>query len=190
VAAARAGKKYTEMNLVVAHLGSGISVSAHRFGKMIDVNNANEEGPFSLERCGTLPSLGLIRLCFSGNYNQEQITRLITSKGGIYSYLGSKDFVGIEQRVQDKDIEAIRVVSAMAYQVAKEIGAMSTVLKGGVDLIVITGGMANAKIFVDQIVKRVSFIAPVEVLAGEEELEALVSGALRVLRGEIEAFKY
>lgn len=190
LAADRAGNKYSEMKMVVAHLGSGISVSAHCLGKMIDVNNANEEGPFSLERCGTLPSLGLVRLCFSGNYNQEQLTRLLTSQGGIFSYLGSKDFISVEKRVQDGDQEAALVVSAMAYQVAKEIGAMATVLKGEVDLIVITGGMANAKTLVDLISERVSFIAPVEVLAGEEELEALVSGALRVLRGESEALRY
>jgi butyrate kinase len=183
-------KRYEEMNMVVVHLGSGISVSAHRRGKMIDVNNANEEGPFSLERCGTLPALGLVRLCFTGSPSQEEVTRLLTGQGGIFSYLGTKDFISVEQRINDGDQEVFRVVSAMAYQVAKEIGAMAAVLKGKVDLIVITGGMANAKSLVDLITEKISFIAPVQVLAGEEELEALASGALRVLRGEDRALDY
>lgn len=189
-AAILAGRSYGEMDMVVVHLGSGISVSAHRRGKMIDVNNANEEGPFSLERCGTLPALGLVRLCFTGSQSQEEVTRLLTGQGGIFSYLGTKDFISVEQRINDGDQEALQVVSAMAYQVAKEIGAMSTVLKGKVDLIVITGGMANAITLVELITDRITFIAPVQVLAGEEELEALVSGALRVLRGEDRALDY
>jgi butyrate kinase len=189
-AAKLVGKRYEEMNLVVVHLGSGISVSAHRCGKMIDVNNANEEGPFSLERCGTLPALGLVRLCFSGSQSQEEVTSLLTGQGGIYSYLGTKDFISVEQRINEGDQEASQVVSAMAYQVAKEIGAMAAVLKGKVNLIVITGGMANAKTLVDLITEKISFIARVQVLAGEEELEALASGALRVLRGEDRALDY
>lgn len=189
-AARQFGRCYEDLNLVVVHLGSGISVSAHQRGKMIDVNNANEEGPFSLERCGTLPALGLVRLCFEGSNNQEEITRLLTGRGGVFSYLGTKDFVSIVQRIKDGDQEALQVVLAMAYQVAKEIGAMATVLRGNVDLIVLTGGMANAKTLVDLITERIAFIAPVQVLAGEEELEALAAGALRVLRGEVKALKY
>ncbi len=189
-AAKLAGRRYEDMNMVVVHLGSGISVSAHLCGKMIDVNNANEEGPFSLERCGTLPALGLVRLCFEGPKSREEVTRLLTGQGGIFSYLGTKDFISVEQRIKDGDQEALQVVSAMAYQVAKEIGAMSAVLKGNVDLLVITGGMANAKTLVDLITERITFIAPVRVLAGEEELEALASGALRVLRGEASSLEY
>ena len=189
-AANLAGRRYEEMNMVVVHLGSGISVSAHHCGKMIDVNNANEEGPFSLERCGTLPALSLVRLCFDGSKGREEVTRLLTGQGGIFSYLGTKDFISVEQRIKDGDQEALQVVSAMAYQVAKEIGAMSAVLKGNVNLIVLTGGMANAKTLVDLITERIAFIAPVQVLAGEEELEALASGALRVLRGEASALEY
>lgn len=189
-AANLAGRRYEEMNLVVVHLGSGISVSAHRCGKMIDVNNANEEGPFSLERCGTLPTLGLVRLCFDGPKSREEVTRLLTGQGGIFSYLGTKDFINVDQRIKDGDQEALQVVLAMAYQVAKEIGAMSAVLKGQVDFIVLTGGMAHAKTMVDLITERIAFIAPVQVLAGEEELEALASGTLRVLRGEASALKY
>ncbi len=188
--AAAAGKTYRELNLVVAHLGSGISVSAHRRGKMIDVNNANEEGPFSLERCGTLPALGLVRLCYSGSYSQEEMIRLVTAQGGIYSYLGTKDFTLVEEMMASGSEEAIGPAGAMAYQVAKEIGAMAAVLGGKVDRIVITGGMANAAEFVKMITDRVSFIAPVDIMPGEEELEALAAGALRVLRGQDKALKY
>ena len=189
-AAEKAGKPYNEMNMVVVHLGSGISVSAHCRGRMVDVNNANEEGPFSLERSGTLPSLALIRLCFSGRYSLDEAVSLVTSHAGIYSYLGTKDFAAVEEKVSAGDNEAVEVVNAMAYQVAKEIGAMSTVLEGRVDRIVLTGGMANAANLVKLISGRVSFIAPVEVLPGEEELEALAAGALRVLRGDEEALVY
>jgi butyrate kinase len=189
-AALYAGKRYEVLNLVVVHMGSGISVSAHLKGKMIDVNNANEEGPFSLERCGTMPSLGLVRFCFSGEYTREDLIRLLTSQGGVYSYLGTKDFVEVEKKMVSGDQKALKVVSAMAYQVAKEIGAMAAVLKGRVDFIVITGGMAYAANLVNMIMERISFIAPVQVIPGEEELEALADGALRVLRGETEALRY
>ncbi len=189
-AAAEAGKSYEQLNLVVVHLGSGISVSAHRRGKMIDVNNANEEGPFSLERCGTMPALGLVRLCYSGEYSMEEAIKLLTSRGGIYSYLGTKDFSEVETAVKEGDQEATEVAEAMAYQVAKEIGAMSAVLDGQVDYIVLTGGMAHAENFVRMIDKKVSFIAPLSVIPGEEELEALAAGALRALRGEAEALTY
>ncbi len=189
-AAAEAGKSYEQLNLVVVHLGSGISVSAHRQGRMVDVNNANEEGPFSLERCGTMPALSLVRLCYSGEYSMEEAIKLLTSRGGIYSYLGTKDFSEVETAVKEGDQEATEVAEAMAYQVAKEIGAMSAVLDGQVDYIVLTGGMAHAEKFVRMIDKKVSFIAPLSVIPGEEELEALAAGALRVLRCEAEALTY
>ncbi|MGM0651300.1 MAG: butyrate kinase [Bacillota bacterium] len=189
-AAAEVGKNYENLNLVVVHLGSGISVSAHRQGNMIDVNNANEEGPFSLERCGTMPALGLVRLCYSGKLSQEEAIKLLTSQGGIYSYLGTKDFSEVEESVKEGDEEVTEIVEAMAYQVSKEIGAMAAVLDGKVDYIVLTGGMAHAENFVRMIDKKVSFIAPVSVIPGEEELEALAAGALRVLRKETEALIY
>lgn len=184
------GRRYEDLNLVVVHLGSGISVSAHKQGKMIDVNNANEEGPFSLERCGTLPALGLVRLCFSGERDMAETVKLLTSRGGIYSYLQTKDFTEVEKEVDKGNQEVTEIVEAMAYQVSKEVGAMSTVLLGRVDSIVLTGGMAHARNLVKMIEKRVSFIAPLTVLAGEEELEALAAGALRVLREEVEALYY
>jgi butyrate kinase len=190
LAAARMGKVYEELNIIVTHLGSGISVSAHRAGKMIDVNNANEEGPFSLERCGTLPALGLVRLCYNGEHSREEMVNLLTSRGGIYSYLGTKDFKAVEESAAAGDEQAREVTAAMAYQVAKEIGAMAAVLEGAVDSVVITGGMANAALLVKLIAKKVDFIAPLIVIPGEAELEALAAGALRVLRGEIAALPY
>lgn len=189
-AAAEVGKNYEDLNLVVVHLGSGISVSAHRQGNMIDVNNANEEGPFSLERCGTMPAIGLVRLCYSGKYSQEEAVKLLTSRGGIYSYLGTKDFSEVEKSVKEASEEATEIVEAMAYQVSKEIGAMAAVLDGNVDYIVLTGGMAHAENFVGMIDRKVSFIAHLSVIPGEEELEALAAGAQRVLRGETEASVY
>lgn len=189
-AAALTGKTYDELNLVVVHLGSGISISAHKKGKMVDVNNANEEGPFSLERCGTLPALGLARLCYSGRYGLDDMIRLLTSEAGIYSYLGTKDFKMVEKEVSKGDSKALEVVTAMAYQVAKEIGAMTAVLNGLVDGVVITGGMAHAKNLVGLIKEKTEYIAPVIILPGEEELEALAAGAFRVLSGEEESLKY
>lgn len=184
------GKNYNQANLVVVHLGSGISVSAHRQGRMIDVNNANEEGPFSLERCGTLPALALVRLCFSGEYTRDEMIKMLTSRAGIYSYLKTKDFAEVEREVEKGNKDYRAIVEAMAYQVAKEIGAMSAVLDGKVDLVVLTGGMAHAVNLVAMIRKKVSFIAPLTVIPGEEELEALAAGALRVLLGEAEALIY
>lgn len=183
-AAAGMGKSYEDINLVVAHLGSGISVSAHRRGKMIDVNNANNEGPFSLERCGTLPAVALIQLCFSGRYRLREAVSLVTTKGGIFSYLGTKDFREVEKKALAGDVKTRGVVEAMVYQVAKEIGGMAAVLEGDVQGVVLTGGMAHAKLVTDPLAQKISFIAPVIIMAGEEELEALALGALRALRGE------
>lgn len=179
----RISELYEEINLVVAHLGSGISVSAHRRGRMIDVNNANNEGPFSLERCGTLPALALIDLCFAGVRSHYGMKELVTARGGLFSYLGTKDFFEVEKRVAAGDEAAGGVVEAMAYQVCKEIGAMSAVLGGDVRRVILTGGLANSALLTARIREKVSFIAPVEIIPGEEELEALAAGALRALRG-------
>jgi len=184
------GKEYEEMNFIVVHLGSGISVSAHRKGKMIDVNNANEEGPFSIERCGTLPSLALVSLCFSDKYSKNELVKKLVSRGGLFSYLGSKDFSEILNKINEGDQKAKEVVEAMAYQVSKEVGAMAAAMYGFVDRILLTGGMANSEFFTALIQDRVSFIAPVETYPGEEELEALAAGAYRVLSGEVEALLY
>jgi len=178
------GKSYEEVNFVVAHLGTGISVSPHQKGRIIDVNNAQEEGPFSPDRCGGLPAKMLIKLCFSGKYTEKELIAKIMGSGGMYAYLQTKDIREGQERALKGDKEADLVLSAMAYQIAKEIGAMSAVLAGQVDAIILTGGIAYSKRIVDSITRRVSFIAPVVVVPGEEELESLAAGAFRVLKGE------
>ncbi|MCF8151286.1 MAG: butyrate kinase [Burkholderiaceae bacterium] len=189
-AAADMGTTYGELNLLIAHLGSGISVTAHRRGRMIDVNNAQEEGPFSPDRCGGLPARKLVKLCFSGKYTETEMAAQLMGKGGIFAYLGSRDLREVEARAASGDAQAELVFTAMAYQIAKEIGAMATVLGGAVDRIVITGGMAWSRRLVDEVSARVGFIAPIVLLPGEEELPALAAGALRVLRGEEPAQTY
>lgn len=183
-------KRYDELNLIVVHLGTGISVTAHKKGRMIDVNNANDEGPFSPQRTGTLPLTGLIKLCFSGKYTEKEILNLVHRFGGLISYTGTDDVEELEKRAVSGDKEVHLCLSAMAYQVAKEIGAMATVLEGQVDAIIITGGIANSKLVVDEIKKRVSFISDVLVYPGEDEMLALALGALRILRGEETAKEY
>jgi len=181
------GKKYEELNLIVAHLGGGISVGAHRQGKVVDVNNALDgEGPFSPERSGTLPVGALARLCFSGTVTYEEVKKMITGKGGYVAYLGTNDAYEVEQRINNGDTYAAKVRDAMAYQVSKTIGEMATVLKGKVDAIILTGGIAYDNYFIEYIKERVSFIAPVICHPGEDEMKALAMNALMVLRNEVE----
>lgn len=184
------GKTYQEVNLIIAHLGGGISVAPHRKGKMIDVNNANNEGPYSVERCGTLPAFQLIKLCYSGTYSEKEMLTKLLKEGGMFAYLGTKDGREAEKRMNDGDPNAKLVLEGLCYQVAKEIGAMATVLAGAVDRIVLTGGLAYSEFIAQEIIRRVSFIAPVRIMPGEEEMEALALGALRVLRGEEKALTY
>jgi len=183
-------RKYEETNFVVAHLGTGVSVTPHKNGKMIDVNNAKEEGPFSADRCGGLPANLLTKLCYSGKYTYQEMKEKLSSKGGIYAYLGTTDLREAEKKAAEGHQEANLVLDALAYQVAKEIGAMAAVLEGQVDRIILTGGMANSQRIVSDITRRVKFIAPVVLVPGEEELEALALGALRVLNGEEKAKQY
>lgn len=184
------GKGYDEVNFVVVHLGTGVSVTPHRRGKMIDVNNAKAEGPFSPDRCGGLPADQLVKLCFSGKYTYDQLKEKVSSKGGFYSYFGTKDAREVEAMAEAGDYKANLVLDALVYQVAKEIGAMTAALMGEVDRIILTGGIAYSKRIVEGITRRVQFIAPVEVVPGEEELESLALGALRVIREEEEALLY
>ncbi|AOY75268.1 butyrate kinase [Clostridium formicaceticum] len=184
------GKNYEEVNFIVVHLGSGVSVTPHKKGKMIDVNNAKAEGPFSPDRCGGLPADQLVKLCFSGRYTYDELREKLMNKGGLYSYFGTTDLRQVEAMATNGDLQADIVLEALAYQVAKEIGAMATVLMGQVDRIILTGGIAYSKRIVADITKRVKFIAPVVVVAGEEELESLALGALRVMRGEEVAAQY
>jgi butyrate kinase len=190
LAAASLGKRYDEARLVVAHLGTGISVSAHEGGRMVDVNDSKEEGPFGPDRCGTLPAFRLVRLCYSGRYAEQELLKLLMGSGGLKALVGTKDLRAVEARAASGDEAADLALRAMAYQVAKEIGAMSAVLGGGLDCIAITGGMARSERLVDEIRKRVRFIAPILLFPGEEEMTALALGALRVLRGEDEAKRY
>lgn len=185
------GKKYEDLNLIVAHLGGGVSVGAHEKGKVIDVANALDgEGPFSPERAGSLPVGDMIKLCYSGKYTQDEIKKMLTGKGGIVSYLETNDAREVEARIENGDKYAELIYYAMSYQVAKEIGACAAVLKGNVDGIIITGGIAYDKKFTTWIEERVRFIAEVTIYPGEDELTALAEGGLRVLRGEEEAKLY
>jgi len=188
-------RDYDNLNLIVVHLGGGITVSAHRKGKMIDVNNASSEGPFSPERTGTLPVKAIIDICYSGKYTAKEMHKKIMGKGGIVAYLGTNNTLEVEKAIYDGNKQAKLIYQAMAYQIAKCIGEMATVLKGKVDYIVITGNGAGdkgvmGKTFVNWIKERIDFIAPVITYPGSEEMKALAMGALRVLAGEEKAKEY
>lgn len=184
-------KSYEDLNLIVTHMGGGITVGVHKNGRVIDVNNGlHGEGPFSPERAGTVPAGDLVSMCFSGQYYAAEIMKKIVGQGGLVGYLGTNDAIQVEKMIASGDKKAKLVYDAMAYQVAKEIGAASTVLNGEVDAIVLTGGLAYGKDFVTMITNRISWIADVIVHPGENELQALVEGALRVLRGEEKAKSY
>lgn len=184
-------KDYNELNLIVAHLGGGISVGAHKAGRVVDVNNALDgEGPFSPERSGGVPVGDLVKLCFSGKYSEAEIKKMITGKGGIVAYLGTNDAKAVDERATAGDAEAKLIYDAMGYQVAKEIGKCAAVLSGKVDAIILTGGIAYSKNLVNYIKERVEFISQVVVYPGEDEILALAEGGLRVLRGEEAAREY
>ncbi len=190
--AASIHKSYSEMNLIVAHLGGGISVGAHRHGRVVDVNNALDgEGPFSPERSGGLPVGDLAKLCFSGKFTHADVKKMLTGQGGLVAYLGTNDGREVRSRIDQGDEHARLVYEAMAYQVAKEIGSLAAVLKGKVDAIILTGGLAYDKDFlIERISERVAFIATIVTLPGENEMSALTEGALRVLRGEEQPLVY
>lgn len=190
-AAEKFGKKYEDMNFVIAHLGGGISVGAHKKGRVIDVNNAlNGEGPFSPERSGSLPAEQLVKACFSGKYTEAEIKKMIVGKGGLSALLGTNNAKEVSDRAAAGDEKAGLIYEAMAYQVAKTIGEYAVVLDGEVDAILITGGIAYDKSFVEMIEKKVKFIADVIVYPGEDELLALAQGGLRVLNKEESAKEY
>lgn len=189
-AAEMLGKTYDTCNLVVAHLGGGVTTAAHKQGKAVDVYNLYDEGCFAMDRGGALPINQLIDYCFSGVSKQE-VLKTLSSKSGVLSYLGTKDFKSVVDRAFDEgDEKATLIFKAMAYQLSKDIGAMSAVLEYNVDAIVITGGMAYSERLIQEISKYVSKIAPVIVLPGENEMLSLAQGALRVLSGEEEARIY
>ncbi|MCK5761678.1 MAG: butyrate kinase [Candidatus Izimaplasma sp.] len=189
--AAKLNKNYHDVNLIVAHLGGGISVGVHKAGRVIDVNNALDgDGPMSPERSGTVPMGPLYKMAFSGQYTLNEIKRKNYGNGGIVAYLGTNDGFEFEKRIKAGDKEATFIIEVMCYQIAKEIGACSTVLKGKVDAIVITGGLAYSKNIIDFIKDRVEFIGKILVFPGEDEMESLAYGALRVLNGEEKYKKY
>ena len=182
---------YNDLNLIVVHLGGGVSVGIHKKGKVVDVNNAlHGEGPFSPERAGGLPTWGVIDLCFSGNYSKNEVIKLLTGKGGVVSYTGTNSFMELEKAVHEGDKKAIAIEKAFSYQIAKEIGSLATVVNGEVDAILITGGVAHNKGVVDEIAERVKFIASVKVYPGEDEMEALAFNALAAINGEEEILEY
>jgi butyrate kinase len=186
----RDGRPLEGSSFVVAHLGGGISVCPVRDGRILDANNANSGGPFSPSRAGGLPTQELLELAYSGRYSLPQLRSLTLKEGGLKSHLGTDDARKVETRVREGDEEARMVFEAMAYQIAKEIGAMATVLEGRVDAVLLTGGLASSEILMGWVRKRVEFLAPVEVLPEVEEMRALARGCLRVLRGEEEAKIY
>jgi butyrate kinase len=184
-------RKYEEMNLIVTHMGGGITVGVHKQGRVIDVNNGlHGDGPFSPERAGTVPAGDLVSMCYSGEFFREEMMKKIVGQGGLVGYLGTNDAVKVEKMVESGDKKASLIYSAMAYQIAKEIGSASAVLKGKVDAIVLTGGLAYGKGFVEDISSYIDWIADVLVFPGENELQALAEGALRVLTNEEEAKEY
>ncbi|MGA8742394.1 MAG: butyrate kinase [Terracidiphilus sp.] len=180
------GRPYADLRLIIVHLGSGITVSAHRDGKMVD-NNTPEEGPLGPDRTGWLPVRELIKLCFSGKYSETQLDRMVFGEGGLFAYLGTRDLGEVERRIDAGDARAAAVYEAMIYQVAKETGAMAAVLEGRVDAVLLTGGMAHSERLVSRLRKYIEWISPITVYPGEDELQALAEGVFRVLNGEEQA---
>ncbi len=185
------GKKYNELNLIVVHLGGGISIGTHEKGKVIDVNNALDgDGPYSPERSGGLPARQLAELCFSGKYTYDDIRKFITGRGGFVAYLNSNDAYQIELQSNAGEPKARLIYEGMAYQIAKSIGASATVLKGNVDQILMTGGIAKSQPIIDWVKERTSFIAPMTVYPGEDEMQALAESAYYAGIGEYEVKEY
>lgn len=189
--AKQVNKKYEDLRLIVTHMGGGITVGAHAGGKVIDVNNGlHGDGPFSPERAGTVPTGDLVELCFSGKYFRNEMMRSLVGEGGLVGYLGTNDAVLVEKRIAAGDEKAKLVYDAMAYQIAKEIGSAATVLNGKIDAIILTGGLAYGKEFIELITSKIDWISEVVVYPGEDELQALAEGAIRVLSGEEQAKDY
>lgn len=184
-------KRYEDFVLIVVHLGGGITVGLHKHGRVIDVNNGLDgDGPFSPERSGGLPAGALAKLCFSGKYQLHQVRKMITGAGGIVAYLGTNNAAEVEHRIEQGDNQAKMVYDAMIYQISKEIGALSTVVAGKLDAILITGGMAHSNYVIENIKKRVSFLAPIYVYPGEDELQALAEGVYFAKKGELPIKEY
>lgn len=190
-AARELGTNYEDMNIIVAHLGTGISISVHEKGRIIDVNCAHDGGPFSTQRTGTLPVTQLMDWCYSGEMTRDEMFAQITGKGGLLAYTGTDDAARVEEMAKGGDDKAALILRAMAYQVAKEIGGSATALKGKVDAVIYTGGVAHSDFIVGLIRERVDFISPnVFLYPGEHEMDSMAQGALRALRGEEKPKQY
>lgn len=187
---AREGWNFREENFVTAHLGGGISVAAIEHGRCIDCSNGLDAGPYTPERAGTVPTLELVKMCFSGKYTEAEIKRMLVGRGGLVNYLGTSNLVEVERRIEQGDDYARLVLAGMCYQIAKEIGAFVATLRGKVKRIILTGGIAHSKQITTRVREYVESFAPVEVIPGEDELAALAQGGLRVLRGEEEPRNY
>lgn len=185
------GRPYKDLNLIVVHMGGGVSVGAHKDGRVIDVFNALDgDGAFSPERAGGVPTGGLIRMCFSGKYTEKEMLKKIIGNGGLNAYLGTNDMRDVEKKASEGNAEWTLIRTAFILQVSKDIGSMACVLNGKVDQILITGGIAYNQRIIDSLKEKTEWIAPVTVYPGEDELLALVQGALRVFHGEEEALEY
>jgi butyrate kinase len=184
-------EKYEALNLIVVHMGGGVSVGVHQKGKVIDVNNALDgEGPFSPERSGTLPVGQLIEACYCGNFSKEEMQQMVIGEGGMVSYLKTNSMIDVEKAAAQGDDNAADMISAFVYQVAKTVGEMATVLYGNIDAIVLTGGIANSKMIVDLLKERISFLATIVVYPGEDEMEAMAMNARLLLSGELQPQRY
>ena len=185
-------RKYDELGLLVVHAGGGgISVGVHKNGKVVDTNQAFDgDGPFSIERAGTLPAGDLVKLCFSGKYSEKEVMEIITAKGGLYGYLGTTSLTTIEKRIAEGDEKASFIMYAMAYQLAKEIGGMCTVLDGKPDAIILSGELFNNSNFTRDLSRKIEKIAPIALYPDENEVDALAMNAIGVMKGEIEVLQY
>ncbi len=185
------GKKYEDMNLVIAHIGGGISICAHQGGRIIDTNDVvNGDGPMAPTRAGSIPVKDIVNMCFSGKYTQKQMMGYLTKNGGMVDHLGTSDVLEVKERIEKGDQYAKLIYDAMVYQIGKFIGAYATVLHGKVDAILLTGGISRDQDLVEQVTEMAGYIAPVKAMAGEFEMEAMASGAIRVLSGEEQPKNY
>lgn len=185
------GRQYEELNLIICHLGGGISVAAHEKGRAVDANNALDgEGPFSPERAGSLPAADLIHLCFSGRYTESQLKKRIAGEAGLMAHLGTTDIPKILKMIEEGDTHARLLIDAMIFHTAKAIASEGAVLRGHIDAVLLTGGIAHSEYITSRITEKVGFLAPVHVFPGEDEMQALALNALAVLRGEREAREY
>jgi butyrate kinase len=182
---------YSDLNLIICHLGGGISIGAHKLGKTVDVNNAFDgEGPISPERAGTLPSGSLIDLCFSGRYTKDELKKRISGKAGLAAHLGTPNIADIVTRIENGDDYARLIIDAMIYQIAKSVASMTPIFHGKVDAILLTGGIAHSEYVMNRLLPQIDYIAPIRVYPGEDELESLAQNALGALRGELPIHNY